>query len=267
MGVASWIFEHGWGRGNRYADRSDERLIAEWSAQAKRLQTELAVYATELLLCLGTPAMSVKRRQHTDEEIRAIMWSIIKFQGCITADEDITHTLHIIDDVLRGFDYRFIPSTSSLSSVSPIFTRALQSACSENATITYRVLNATGLSAWNGVDSPAQPIIGADLGSAVLRSLSEDSRCKVALDEEPGDEQRWEPQGVQDLIRWLAASMRSEPSLTQSLDEYAVISLFVSEPVGRTEYYEYTWNIAYLFLSRWGAALPVASSSDMEGYL
>lgn len=156
----------------------------------------------------------------------------------------------------------------------PIFTRALRSTSAKIVANACRVLNTLGVRSWAEVDRPlwSPPlIIGAELGSAVLRRICESRLLAAAFDADSNNAERLKPEDVQDLFCWLVASIRTEPSLAPMIDESVVMSLFVSELskfIRAEEVYDcppnYMWRMVHLFLSRWHATLAVASLSGNQ---
>ncbi|KAG8853641.1 hypothetical protein FRB96_008058 [Tulasnella sp. 330] len=268
-------WQHRLGGWDDHLDVWESRLERDPLLDLQRLQPELMVYATELLLCFGGPALSGRCQPYTQDEIYSIVRGFVKLEDRIKDDGDITHALKVVHDILpdtHGLPFDSTFHVSLIRSVLPIFDRALSSTSNGVVADAYRLLSRISKTSWAWVDNPrCNPplIIGVELGPAVLRSLSQDSERKAALEEKPDNAECWNPEGVQDLVCWLAASIRSEPLIAPSLDESAVISLFVSDPVGLfrgAERYNYKWSVAYLFLSRWYKTLRAESFSDVEDH-
>lgn len=85
-----------------YSDGWEERLPYHRPMELKSLQTELTAYATELLLCLGAPAMAGNHPLYTQTEVHTVVSVIIRSRDIIRVGADVDHALHIINDVLKA---------------------------------------------------------------------------------------------------------------------------------------------------------------------
>ncbi|KAG8868942.1 hypothetical protein FRB98_003119, partial [Tulasnella sp. 332] len=144
-------------------------------------------------------------------------------------------------------------STVPLSGLAPVIQYALSSDLPMVRAAVYKLLNTVGHDAWGENVGPhlGKPlVITSELGGAVVRSLSA-SAVKRDLFHFAANNQF----DLEDLVYWLAESVKENPQLGEEFARSGAVSLFVStirinpsRTLGATKY---TWCIVLLFLRVW----------------
>ncbi|KAG9037817.1 hypothetical protein FRB95_004104 [Tulasnella sp. JGI-2019a] len=242
----------------------EERLSQDPLIQVEILQAELMAYGTQLLFCLVPLWIDDHRHWYTPdtrftpEEAGKLVDDVSKLQAGFITDLDIAHALKAIDLVVSGLPDTLSNLTQCFNSICPLLTRAFESTSDNVSDFACGVLSAFGDMAWEEIDRPKTNLgllLTLEFASAALRSL-----CRSI--------EIWSRRNDRALIRWLAASIRSDAALATNLDESNITSLFTSKVSGISEEEhlagdQFTmWYVAYLFLKRWHSTLPNTISLD-----
>ncbi|KAG8991596.1 hypothetical protein FRB94_012384 [Tulasnella sp. JGI-2019a] len=237
----------------------EEKLSRDPLVKADTLQVELGAYVAQLLLTIGALPLDAKIWWYNTEGIDEFITSAATVQARFVTDVDLLYALRAIRHVIHSLSFThhvtFANLTHRLNSLAPILTRALDSTSDDVSAAACDVLAAFGSPAWGDIhQSTTQPgfLFPPGLLPAALRSLDRFWKDRVSDDDDG-------------LFRWLAASIRSDPSLATTFAQARIISLFV--PVftlpniqdGRSGLKRTPRNIAYIFLKTYTMTLDVTS--------
>ncbi|KAG8852685.1 hypothetical protein FRB96_008541 [Tulasnella sp. 330] len=144
-------------------------------------------------------------------------------------------------------------STVPLSGLAPVIDYALSSDLPIVLAAVYKLLNTVGHDAWGENVGPhlgKSLVITSELGRAVVRSLSANAVKKDLFNF--AAENHFD---LEDLIYWLAESVKENSELGEEFARSGALSLFVStirrNPDWRVWARKYTWCILFLFLRVW----------------
>ncbi|KAG8866118.1 hypothetical protein FRB98_005046, partial [Tulasnella sp. 332] len=231
--------------------RWDELKLLAWEDRVKQdgrvptdsLPNEIQAYAAQLESLLGDGSEWWLRS--TDSEV--LIEAVVKNKGSSGAvDKMLKDPAFPLEDLKN---YPIVP----LSALTDAIKYALSSDVPVVLAAVYKLLNTVAHDAWGENVGPhlGKPlVITKELGRAVVRSLSANA-VKMDLFHFATENQF----DLEDLVYWLAESVKENPELGEEFARSGVASLFVST-IRRNTYKRsgtgrYTWYMASLLLRVW----------------